>query len=201
MSYRACGNRCCVDFDDLGLPITPTEAIQVLVKAGFKSIEVDLIELARQCVESATYHRGARLHEAPKVFDCSSLTKWLYAQKGIWLPRRSIQQREFGSPVEILDIQAGDVVFVSGRIDYFLVDPNDGVGHVGIASGDRTVIHAANRKAGIIESSLESFVGDPADLRGIRRYVTNSRVYTFETPPEREIEWSDDLKWVILQRL
>lgn len=201
MMYRATGNRCAVCFEDLHLPISPEKCLVLLQKKGFATIDVDLVSLARACIGQAEYRRGARLSNAPNVFDCSSFTKWLYGQMGIWLPRRSIQQREFGVVVPKEELCAGDLVFVSGWIDYYLCDSADGVGHMGIVTENRTVIHAANKKVNLIESSFENFIGEN-NFRGIRRILPrNQKIYTLITPPEREIEWSDDIRWVILQNL
>jgi hypothetical protein len=201
MVYRAVTDRCAVDFADLQLSFSVEQSLEILDQKGFQHISVDLVPLARSLVGIAQYRRGARLSEAPHIFDCSSFIKWLYGQKGIWLPRRSIQQREFGTPVNPCDIQAGDIVFISGFIDYYHTDPRNGVGHVGLATGENTVIHAANRKVGVIESPYTEFAKDNK-LRGIQRIVPENRqVYTFLTPPEREIEWSDDIRWIILQNV
>ena len=164
-------------------------------------VEVDIIALARQCIGISQYRRGARPSEAPLVVDCSSFIKWLYAQRGIWLPRRSIQQRELGEVVNLDELVAGDAVFISGRIDYYHDDPANGVGHVGIATGYGTVVHAADRKVNVVESPLDKFVGE-AKFRGARRYIPqNVEVLTFETPLNREVEVADDIKWIILQQL
>jgi peptidoglycan endopeptidase LytE len=201
MQYRAVSNRCAVHLPLLNLPISDTKALEILESKGFKVLEVDLIVLARQCIKMSTYHRGAKPLEAPTVVDCSSFIKWLYGQRGIWLPRRSIQQRELGIPVTINEINAGDVIFVSGWIDYYHTDPKDGVGHVGIATGEGTVIHAANKKDHVIETSLESFV-DKNKFRGVRRYVPkNQTALTLEIPPNRDVEIADDLRWIVLQSL
>ncbi|KKQ94039.1 MAG: hypothetical protein UT20_C0041G0007, partial [Candidatus Levybacteria bacterium GW2011_GWA1_39_11] len=144
MEYRAVGNRCAVILDSLHLPISHEETLIILNHKGFVLVEVDIIALARQCIGISQYRRGARPSEAPLVVDCSSFIKWLYAQRGIWLPRRSIQQRELGEVVNLDELVAGDVVFISGRIDYYHDDPANGVGHVGIATGYGTVVHAAD---------------------------------------------------------
>ncbi|MDP2598232.1 MAG: NlpC/P60 family protein, partial [Candidatus Liptonbacteria bacterium] len=188
MEYRAVGNRCAVDLQSLRLPISHGEILELLRKKEFGLIEVDLVGLARDCIGASKYRRGARLRDAPAIVDCSSFIKWLYGKRGIWLPRRSIQQRELGQVVAPDDIIAGDVVFISGRIDYHLDDPADGVGHVGIATGDKTVIHAANKKSGVIETPLGEFI-ERVKFRGARRYVAKDRVVsTFELPDGREIE-------------
>lgn len=201
MEYRAVGNRCAVDIGALSLPLSESRIITILLNNGFKAIDVNIISLARQCIGKSIYRRSARPSEAPGVMDCSSFMKWLYGERGIWLPRRTIQQRELGEVVVASKIIAGDLIFVSGKINYYLDNSLDGVGHVGIATGKGTVIHAANTKAGIIESPLEDFLGEDK-FRGIRRYIPkNRRVITLETPAEREVETADDIKWIIVQSL
>jgi hypothetical protein len=201
MNYRAVSNRCAVHLPSLNLPISAEDTLIILREKGFKVLDVDVVALARTCIKTSTYRRSARPSEAPVVVDCSSFIKWLYGQCGIWLPRRSIQQREIGTPVPINEVSAGDVVFVSGWIDYYHTNPKDGVGHVGIATGEETVIHAANRNVGVIEICLERFV-DETNFRGIRRYIPREQgVLILETPLEREVETSDDLRWIVLQSL
>lgn len=201
MEYRAVGNRCAVIIDYLHLPISREETLIMLNHKGFALVEVNLIALARQCISTSRYYRGARPSEAPAFVDCSSFVKWLYAQRGIWLPRRSIQQRELGEAVNLDGLVAGDVIFISGRIDYYRNDPADGVGHVGIATGDGTVIHAANRKDNVVESPLNHFIGK-TKFRGARRYIpADKEVLTLETPAHREVEIADDIRWIALQSL
>ncbi|TSC76248.1 MAG: NLP/P60 protein [Parcubacteria group bacterium Gr01-1014_31] len=200
-AYYAVGNRCAVDIASLQLPVALVTALAILDRKGFAVVDVDLIGLARQCVGSSQYRRGAKLTEAPAVVDCSGFVKWLYGQRGLWLPRRSIQQRSLGESVALDAISGGDLVFVSGCIDYYLDDPNDGVGHVGIATNHRTVIHAANAALGVVESPLDRFIGKQG-FRGARCYLPNDReVLTLLTPPERNVEIADDIKWIVLQSL
>lgn len=199
MYYRAVGNRCAVDFDDFVLPIERSQVIELLERKGFRRVQVNIVALARECVGRSTYRRGARLREAPEVVDCSSLVKWLYGQRGVWVPRRSIQQAAFGTQIW-REVLSGDLVFTSGHRDYYDTDPNAGIGHVGIVTDSGTVIHAANQRSGVIETALNDFCGD--DVRAIRRLIPANRlVPTFELPPGREIETSDDIRWVILQSL
>ena len=201
MEYRAVGDRCAVDLDLLHLPVSNKVALAILIKKGFKILEVNLVDLARQCIKTSKYRRGVKPSEAPARVDCSSFIKWLFGQRGIWLPRRSIQQRELGESVSFEEIARDDVVFASGWIDYYHDNSLDGVGHVGIATGEETVIHAANNKANVVESSLKSFASK-AGFRGIRRYVSRDKtVLTLETPTAREVEIADDMRWIILQSL
>ncbi len=198
MEYRAVGRRLAVDIDSLHLPISKEEILSILVTQKFEALQVDIVSLARMCIGSK-YKRGARLVEAPETFDCSSFIKWLYGQCGIWLPRRSIQQRELGERIELSEISAGDVVFVSGYIDYYLNDPADGVGHVGIATSKSTIIHAANKELGVIETAIDAFAGK-SNFRGVRRYIPkHCDVVVLETPADREVEISDDIRWIVFQ--
>lgn len=199
-NYYATGKRCAVDFNSLNLPITETEAIYILSQINFQIADIDVISIARECIGKSTYKRGSSIHKAPEQMDCSSFMKWLYAQRGIKLPRRSIQQRQLGKTVEIADLIAGDLIFVSGHINYYFDDPADGVGHVGIATGENTVIHAANSKVGIIETEVEKFI--QKGFRGARRIIPEeAKVITMFVPQEKDVEWSDDIRWIVLQNL
>lgn len=200
MNYRTVGSRLAVNFEELSLPVESDAAITILSTIGFSIVEVDIVAEARKLVGNAEYRRGARLREAPAVFDCSGLMKWLYGLAGVWLPRRSIQQREIGSVVSYDERKPGDIIFCSGHIDYYMDDPQDGVGHVGIITSEYSVVHAANRKLGVVESPLLSFT-DGGKLRGVRRYYTAKEVKTLVVPPEREVEISDDIRWIVLQNI
>ena len=212
---RAVGNRCAVGIDDLELPISRKKVLALLLEKQFKVLEVDLISLARSCVGVSEYRRGARPSEAPAVVDCSSFIKWLYGQKGIWLPRRSIQQSVLGD--KMIDpfteikcfpsedpfrwLHAGDVVFVSGKIDYYHRNSKKGIGHVGIFTGEGSVIHAASKKLGVVETPFFEFA-NRSSLRVIKSYLPEEgEVVTLETPLGREIEGSDDIRWIVLQSL
>ena len=95
-------------------------------------------------------------------------------------------------------MRAGDLVFTTGRINYFHLDPNYGIGHVGFATNEGTVIHAADKKQGVIESKLNDFV---KEFRGIRRLVLDdSNITTIESPADSVVEDSDQFRWMILQQ-
>ncbi|MDO8548128.1 MAG: NlpC/P60 family protein, partial [bacterium] len=164
-------------------------------------IEADVITIARSQIGHMNWKRKATPKEAPKIFNCSTFIKWVWAQKGVWLPRRAIQQREFGIPVSLASVQAGDSIFVAGYHACYYNNPEDGVGHVGILTNAKSVIHAGGKKKGVNEISLEDFLKS-GEFRGARRYNYDQEpLYTFEYPPEREVEWSDDFRWLILENL
>lgn len=78
-------------------------------------------------------------------FDCSGFTYYIYHLFGYMLNRGATGQLANGSFVRRSELQAGDLVFFgSGAI----------ASHVGIYIGDGNFIHAANRRQGVIISSL-----------------------------------------------
>jgi cell wall-associated NlpC family hydrolase len=81
------------------------------------------------------YKFGASMSEAPRRFDCSSFTKYVFAKAGIYLPRTAANQSKYGVRVPSSQIQKGDLLFfhVPGR--------SVTVGHVGIYMGNGKMVH------------------------------------------------------------
>jgi len=198
MNFRSAGKRCAVILESLKLPMSNEAVLETLRLKGFKLIDVDMLALAKENIGQCQFVRGARLSQAPSIIDCSSFTKWLYAQCGIWVPRRSVQQICHGDPVEPEKVMPRDLIFTTGIKNYYRDDPSYGVGHVGIVTECHKVIHAASESLGIIESPIESFFID-VKFRGIRRYIpAGSKVFTFEVPPNLDIESADDIRWLLM---
>lgn len=194
--YRPVGNRCAVVLSNWQLPCSEEEALEVLDDLGFKVESVDLVELARSCIGRAKYQLQATTSLAPCIVDCSSFTKWLYGRRGIWLPRLSVDQRKVGVSVKLEVLRVGDLVFTSGRRGgLYDTDPSDGVGHVGMATSQRTIIHAAGSKRGVVEDSLSKFLSK-GEFRGARRYLGNPEPLTLLAPSL--IEESSFVKWKIV---
>lgn len=87
----------------------------------------------------------------PNSFDCSGFTQYIYKKAyGKTIPRVSYEQAKYGEAVKKEDLQPGDLVFFDTM--------NKGrVSHVGIYIGNNKFIHAANSRAGIIESELKGY--------------------------------------------
>lgn len=203
--YRAVGKRIGLDLTRLGLPLSWEQSLEILLEQGFVPENRDIVKQARSCIGLSQYRIGCQYALAPETMDCSSFVKWLYAECGIWLPRLSIQQREYGRIIQGLDyLQPGDLIFKGRRSkrSFYLSHPNDDVGHVGIASGEGTVMHATNPRQGVVEIPTEAFVGTGSPFfRGVRRYLPDSieHFVTLEIPPSHEIETVDDIKWLLLK--
>lgn len=196
--YLAVERRCAVRVADLKLPISDQEALLRLELKGFRRIEVDLLQLARLSCRQSRYQRGARTELAPGVVDCSSLVKWLYGRLGVWLPRHSLHQRLMGCAVSAQDLRLGDLLFTEGAKPYYVDDSGDGVGHVGMATGEGTVIHAANAVVNVVEVPTEQFVGP--GFRGARRILLPGTV-VLESTSGRRAECSLDYRCFVLQTL
>src|SRR4029453_15066979 len=93
----------------------------------------DVVDLAASLI-GRPYEWGA---EGPKTFDCSGLTQYVYSRFGVDLPRRAINQSDFGEPTRRL--QRGDLVFFSSGAGQSVVT------HVGIYEGHGTMIDVSKR--------------------------------------------------------
>lgn len=195
--YRAAGNRCAFDFSR-PLPISSQDARNSLLRRKFEIRKVDLFSLALQQL-GKPYQRGVHPRLWPTRFDCSALTKWLYAQCGISIPRQSIAQRGAGQEISLNDLRLGDLIFSSGPKNYFTPSCGDEIGHVGFIIDPETVVHAASSSSGVIKSSLDSFL-QPKRFRGARRMVSDlESLETVIVPDERFIETSSNLYWTIFR--
>ncbi|MEK0314336.1 C40 family peptidase [Cohnella sp. 56] len=99
----------------------------------------DIIQQAKKYL-GVKYDFGTGSYEDTGTFDCSSFVRFLFAKKGIELPRTARDQAEQGRSVGRNDLQAGDLLFfyVPGR---FKTDKT--VGHVGIYMGGGNMIHSS----------------------------------------------------------
>ena len=202
MPYRSVANRCAVDLSEFKLPVPDEVALRLLKQLGFKVLDVDMIALARSRLGRTQHVRGARQRWAPERVDCSTYVRWVYGQRGIWLDRLSVQQRRTGTPVELFELEPGDLIFTtSTAVNWFDEDPEDNVGHVVMATEPDTVIRSSNKFGGVKESPL-SVLFERVEFRGARRYIPKDRqILTLETPEEFDIEQSDDLRWLLLKKL
>lgn len=186
----------------LGLKLSSEDLSGIMNKlkkySHFEWEEIDpidrLIEIAPKYVGAKYQYRTSITYDAPKLFDCSSFTAFLYSEVGIAIPRISVDQFFFGDHVEEENIKPGDLIFAVGdsaKIYYESVEflpglKSEGINHVGLYLGDDRVIHA-NSKSGCVAiekySESESF----KNLSGFRRIVRDPREKRFvvTVPKER----------------
>jgi len=207
MNFRNVGNRVAVDFDFFNLQISNKEALEILKDQKIRHIDVDICEIAKKLVGIAQWRWASRQWEAPHYFDCSALTKWVYGQMGIWLPRRPQQQfehcEEHGEIIKLEDSQCGDLLFFSSHTrNGKRVGLHEGNGHVCMLVEKNRVICALKSESvkGIYNIALEDMLA-ARKLQAVGRVCNYHSLTTLLVPPDREIESSDDIKHVILQCL
>nr|AQQ74581.1 hypothetical protein [uncultured bacterium] len=84
----------------------------------------------------APYVWGA---SGPDAFDCSGLVVWTYSQLGVSVPRTAQQQYEWAAPIEVSQLQLGDLVFYENTYP-----SSERITHVGIYAGGGSVVMATN---------------------------------------------------------
>jgi peptidoglycan DL-endopeptidase CwlO len=88
-------------------PVT-TPSVTVDAKKAVSSIGTRIVaEAAKQ--SGKPYRFGA---DGPGSFDCSGLTKYVFAKFGIKLPHQANEQKTYGKRVSKADAEPGDLVFV-----------------------------------------------------------------------------------------
>jgi cell wall-associated NlpC family hydrolase len=70
----------------------------------------------------------------PATFDCSGLVRFIHDQLGIFVPRTAAEQFSAATPVEVHDLEPGDLLFfrIRGRQ----------ISHVAIYTGEGRFVHA-----------------------------------------------------------
>lgn len=105
----------------------------------------ELIKIARGLI-GRPYKYGARVEDAPDLFDCSSFTQYVFRQIGVEIPRSTILQAEEGEEISLEDIQPGDLLFLHGTQGFYNKKFPQGIGHVVLYIGDGKTIHAASER-------------------------------------------------------
>lgn len=72
-------------------------------------------------------------------YDCSGLMQAAFASIGLWIPRDAYQQEAFAKPINIEEIQIGDLIFFG--------NPTKAT-HVGIYIGNGEYIHSSGKEYG-----------------------------------------------------
>ena len=84
----------------------------------------------------------------PEGFDCSGLTRYVYAQSGVDLPRSTGEQHSAGKIISLRDAQPGDLLFYrfkrGARVD-----------HVAIYLGEGKAVHAPVNGRKVLVASVD----------------------------------------------
>lgn len=175
-----------------------------------KGQEIHLVKtnssvLAGSLVGKSRWKWAARQWEAPEMFDCSSFTKWIWGQSGLWLPRRPKQQFRFflergwirafcGSSC----LEPGDLLFATSPYVNGKFDPEHAtteLRHMLIALNHYEVVHATNSDlgTGVVRVSIEKFL----EKRTVLAVGKVPKGLTLTFPAKREIESDDDVHHIL----
>ncbi len=120
-----------------------------------------VVECARQQI-GKPYVWGA---EGPNAFDCSGLVTYCYRQAlGVEVPHQTkklAKSSAFRTVSSVDQLSPGDII----------LDGGNNISHVGIYSGNGTVIHAPEPGSNVTEISLERFQNAVAGFETYRTYI------------------------------
>ncbi|MGC4084166.1 MAG: C40 family peptidase [Vicinamibacterales bacterium] len=119
----------------------------------------DLVVQAALALRGAPYRNGG---SGPDGFDCSGFTQYVFAQRGLRLPRETRKQFEQGTKVRLGEERPGDLIFFRTT--------SHGVSHVGIALGNDTFVHAPSSR-GVVRVESMTLPYWRRRFVGIRRIV------------------------------
>jgi cell wall-associated NlpC family hydrolase len=74
----------------------------------------------------------------PSGFDCSGFVQYVFAKLGTALPREVRDQYQAGKPIDLDEVEAGDLLFFE--------TVSRGASHVGMAVGDGQFVHAPSSR-------------------------------------------------------
>ena len=136
----------------LSFSLLSTATITILpqkVEAAYSLSTANAIISKGKTYWGRPYQYGASTRTT-RVFDCSSFTKRLYAQKGIYLPRTSKDQAKQGYYVSKRNLKKGDLVFFSTS------SSRGKIAHVAIYAGNGNILHTYKKGVGVTMSKLNS---------------------------------------------
>lgn len=149
-----------------GATVPPRSAPAVPVSeplADAGGIHPAVISLALS-LQGTPYRNGG---SDPSGFDCSGFVQWVFAQRGLALPREVKDQYRVGSEIDSDDVLPGDLVFFE--------TVSNGASHVGIALGGGEFVHAPSSRGVVrIERYTSRYWAD--------RWVGARRVTAAEAP-------------------
>lgn len=140
-------------------------AVRAMVVGARRVIPVPQVDQARAVILTAEQSLGVPYlfgAEGPEAFDCSGFTQWVFAARGITLPRTSRAQALVGRAVSREAMKMGDILV-------FVNTYREGISHVGIYIGEGRFIHAVPR-SGVSYASLNQDYWNTR-LHSIRRVL------------------------------
>jgi len=156
----------------LGTQITNSEVEDIWSKFEFEYKKVKPLDKIKEIINSGElldkkYKSGASVtYDAPLIFDCSSLTAWIFKEAGLSIPRISVDQFVFAEKIKKEELGFGDLIFSNSGIVLktgiykesveFLpgTKVESGVDHLGMYVGDEKVLHTSSQTGKVVVESL-----------------------------------------------
>jgi cell wall-associated NlpC family hydrolase len=128
-----------VAVNDLSLlqPATTPYEPAFFTESEIKKLLPEVIEFTQQAMQQNNYYLWGGT--VGPNYDCSGLMQAAFVSVGVWLPRDAYQQEAFTQPININDIEPGDLIFFG--------TPQKAT-HVGLYLGDGYYIHSSGKEQG-----------------------------------------------------
>lgn len=182
----------------LGLQLSQSEVGEILKRLGFEYSYLNTKDFVLKEIKKllGTPHNTfpSLTYDAPRTFDCTTLTAYVFSHGGISIPRLTIDQLFFGKEISKDDLEPGDLIFSKqgeGEIRHETINfmPGTkfetGVDHVGMYMGDDTVIHTSRYKGCAVEEKLSQSTNFET-IVGYRRIVEEDEMrFAILVPDER----------------
>jgi cell wall-associated NlpC family hydrolase len=121
-----------------------------------------------ELITTALRYRGVPYRNGgsdPSGFDCSGFIQYVFARFGTVLPREVRDQYHAGTPVDLDQVQAGDLLFFE--------TVSRGASHVGMAVGGGEFVHAPSSR-GVVRVERYDVSYWASRFVGARRVVATS---------------------------
>jgi len=182
----------------LGLQLSQSDVEEIFDRLGFEHAYVNtksfVVEEIKKLLGTPHKIAASLTYDAPRCFDCTTLTAYVFAHAGLSIPRMTIDQLFFGKEITKEELEPGDLIFSSkdaGDIHYETVEflPGhrfeEGVDHVGMYVADDTLIHSSRFTEKTVEESIENG-SNFKHIVGYRRMVdANEMRFAIRVPDER----------------
>lgn len=179
----------------LGIDIKEELIEQIFNNLGFEFRKIflrnEIIKLAKKLIGRPYKYGASTSLDAPKIFDCSSFTRYLFRSVGIEIPRPSIEQYLFSQKINIDELRPGDLVFFVGKNPHALLGIKERIGHVALYIGKDEIIHADGDYKKVVKENLFK-VSKRKQFVGAGRILSDDGLFFLVTVPTIRLDIEND---------
>jgi hypothetical protein len=118
-------------------------------------IDWNLITVAEDFI-GTPYKLHAALSYPPTTLDCSGFSKLIFACAGVWLPRYTVLQVNYGRKINIKNRKPGDLIFFRGKNPWNHPEHPTGIGHVGFVLDKEHYLHTTSQTGGVKKAEIKA---------------------------------------------